>query len=201
MGAKRAVQGRSRNYDELLLDWQRANNPNFVEPVKRETKAEKKEKREREKLEKKRLADEAAAALGLDPSTVSKKSAVPGAKKAGKKAAAAAAAAVKLAEDMGEDVSEDLENLDSEAEMDDLVRVVRNATDKRVVAIPLAMPCDAGSWFVQRRERARCCRDLLLGALGNGGGTAVSGGIGGLSLATWTGNLSQGTGMGGTRLA
>ncbi|KAF9457524.1 hypothetical protein BDZ94DRAFT_1272946, partial [Collybia nuda] len=200
MGAKRAVQGRSRNYDELLLDWQRANNPNFVEPVKRETKAEKKEKREREKLEKKRLADEAAAASGLDPSNVSKKSVVAGVKKAGKKAAAAAAAAVKLAEDMGEDISEDLENLDSEAEMDDLVRAVRNATDKGIVAIPLAMPYDAGSWFIQRRERARCCRDLLLGALGNGGGTAVSSGIGGLGLATWTGNLNQSTGMGGTRL-
>ena len=37
MSAKRAVQGRSRNYDDLLLQWQRANNPNFVEPVERET--------------------------------------------------------------------------------------------------------------------------------------------------------------------
>src|ERR1700722_8317097 len=36
MGAKRAVQGRSKKYDELLIEWQRANNPNFVEPVKRE---------------------------------------------------------------------------------------------------------------------------------------------------------------------
>ena len=60
MGAKRSVQGRSRNFDELLLDWQRANKPNFVEPVKRESKAEKKEKREKERLEKKRLAGQAA---------------------------------------------------------------------------------------------------------------------------------------------
>ncbi|KAG6896267.1 hypothetical protein C0993_008607, partial [Termitomyces sp. T159_Od127] len=140
MGAKRAVQGRTRPYDDLLLDWQRANNPNFVEPVKRETKAEKKEKRDKEKLEKKRLADEAAAALGLDPS--SKKSAMAGAsKKAGKKAAAAA---VRLAE-VGEDVAEDMEMLDSEAEMDELVRVVRIAEDKGVVAAPLAVACDASS--------------------------------------------------------
>lgn len=112
---------------------------------------------------------------------------------------------MRLAEDLGEDVSEDLENLDSEAEMDDLVRVIRNVTEKRVVAIPLAVPSDAGSWFVQRRERVRCCRDLLLGALGNGGGTAVTGGVGGLGLATWTGNLSQGSnnniGNGGVRLS
>ncbi|KAJ7823449.1 SCA7, zinc-binding domain-containing protein, partial [Mycena leptocephala] len=37
MGAKRAVQGRSRNYDDLLIDWQRQHNPYFVEPVRRET--------------------------------------------------------------------------------------------------------------------------------------------------------------------
>ncbi|KAF5383724.1 hypothetical protein D9615_003681 [Tricholomella constricta] len=184
MGAKRAVQGRSRNYDELLLDWQRANNPNFVEPVKRETKAEKKEKREKEKLEKKRQADEAAAALGIDPATInSKKSGIPGApKKTGKKAAAAAAAAVRLAEELGEDVPEDLDLLDSEAEMDELVRVVRTAEDKGIIAVPLAVPCDAGSWFVQRRERARCCRDLLIGALGSGGGTGAPGGIGSIGL-------------------
>lgn len=33
VGLKRAVTGRSRPYDELYLDWQRANNPNFKEPV------------------------------------------------------------------------------------------------------------------------------------------------------------------------
>ncbi|KAG5641975.1 hypothetical protein DXG03_003828 [Asterophora parasitica] len=181
MGAKRAVQGRSRNYDDLLLDWQRAHNPNFVEPVKRETKAEKKEKREKEKLEKKRLAEEAAATLGIDPATLqtAKKAGAPGApKKTGKKAAAAAAAAVRLAEELGEDVPEDLELLDSETEMDDLVRVVRDAEEKGVIAVPLAVPCDAGSWFVQRRERTRCCRDLLMGALGSAGGPGVPGGIG-----------------------
>ena len=43
MGAKRSVAGRSRPYDELYLDWQREHIPNFVEPVKRETKKEKKE--------------------------------------------------------------------------------------------------------------------------------------------------------------
>ena len=49
MGAKRAVQGRSKNYDELLNDFNRERNPNYVEPVKRQSKAERKEKKEKEK--------------------------------------------------------------------------------------------------------------------------------------------------------
>lgn len=69
MGAKRAVPGRSRDYDELLLEWNRLNNPNFVEPVKRESKAAKKERKEKEKAEKKRLAQEAAVAAGQEPGT------------------------------------------------------------------------------------------------------------------------------------
>jgi SAGA-associated factor 73 len=167
MGAKRAVEGRSRNYDELLLEWQRANNPNFVEPVKRETKAEKKEKREKEKLEKKRLASEAAVALGLDPTAIGKKSGItPLSKKMGKRAAAA----VRLADELRDELSEDLDDLDSEVEVEGLVTSVKVAKENGIIGVPLAVPCDAGSWFIQRRERARCCRDLLLNALGSGGG-------------------------------
>ncbi|KAF8200385.1 SCA7, zinc-binding domain-containing protein [Pholiota molesta] len=194
MGAKRAVLGRSRLYDDLLLDWQRANNPNFVEPVKRETKAEKKEKREREKMEKKRLAGEAAAALGLDPAAppAGKKGGGAGEEaKVGKKAAAAAAAQQRLAEEMRDDVSEDLDDLDSEVEVEELIRSVRTARTRGAVGVPLAVPCDAGSWFVQRRERARCCRDLLLNALGSGGGTGVPGGMGSMGRSS---SLTAGAG-------
>lgn len=180
MGAKRAVQGRSRKYDDLLIDWQRAHNPNFVEPVKRETKAEKKEKREKEKLEKKKLAEENAVALGVDP-TASKKQGGPGPKKVGKKAFAAAAAN-RMA--VGDDAMENLDDLDSEAEMDELVQAVRDATNKGFIGVPLGAPCDAGTWFVQRRERLRCCRDLLVGALGNTNGNLAMGmGLSGRSLA------------------
>lgn len=196
MGAKRAVQGRSRNYDELLLDWQRAHNPNFVEPVKRETKAEKKEKREKERLERKRLAGEAAAALGLDaPLTGKKAAAASSSKKVGKKAAAAAAAQQRLADEMREDVSEDLDDLDSEVEVEELIRSVRSAKDNGVIGVPLAVPCDAGSWFIQRRERARCCRDLLLNALGSGGGTGAPGGIVSMGMTRTTSLNSGSTAM------
>ncbi|WVQ83633.1 hypothetical protein IAT38_005774 [Cryptococcus sp. DSM 104549] len=37
VGAKRAVEGRSRPYDELYLEWQREHNPNFKEPVGKKT--------------------------------------------------------------------------------------------------------------------------------------------------------------------
>lgn len=42
---------RSKPYDELVLDFRRAVNPNYVEPPKRETKAERKEKERRERRE------------------------------------------------------------------------------------------------------------------------------------------------------
>ncbi|KAG9001831.1 hypothetical protein FRB94_004483 [Tulasnella sp. JGI-2019a] len=85
MVAKRAVQGRSKSYDELLLDWKRENVPGFVEPVKKETKAERKAKKEAEK-EKKRLE---MLAAGIVPG--SKKKANAAAKKADAAAGGSAA--------------------------------------------------------------------------------------------------------------
>jgi SAGA-associated factor 73 len=159
MGAKRAVQGRSKDYDILLNEWQRANNPNWVEPVKRETKAEKKEKREKEKAEKKRLQIEAAAAAGIDLTKKGAGGSWGGTKKGSKKSAAA----VRLAE--GGEEAENLDGIDSEAEVDDLVKAVKGARERGIVSVPLAVPCDAGSWFVARRERLRNCTELLAGAL------------------------------------
>jgi SAGA-associated factor 73 len=161
MGAKRSVQGRSRPYDELLLEWNRANNPNFVEPTKRESKAEKKEKRDKEKAEKKKAAMEAA---GLDPN---KKGASAGGlgtgtKKVGKKAAAAAAVAA--AAD-GTEETENWDEIDSEGELNDMVKAFRTARERGSLAIPLAFPYNAGSWFVEKREKIRNCRHALLTAL------------------------------------
>ncbi|KAI9064070.1 SCA7-domain-containing protein [Trametes sanguinea] len=170
MGAKRAVQGRSKPYDELLLEWNRANNPNFVEPVKRESKAERKERKEREKAEKKRLAMEAAAAAGID---VTKKgtSALPGGTtKKGKKATSATTATtatITTAAQVGptDDVFENLDDLDSEGELDSLIRATRTAHQRGLIGTPLAVPCDTSSLFVVRRERLRTCNQLLANAL------------------------------------
>ena len=153
MGAKRAVQGRSKVYDELLLEWNRAHNPNWVEPVKKETKAEKKEKREREKAEKKRLAMEAAIASGMDPKTATKKA---------PKKAQAPTTTSRLE---GDEAAENLDDLDSEAEVDSLVKAVNDAQSKGIIGVPLAVPNSESSWFVVRRERLRNCRDLLTSAL------------------------------------
>ena len=73
--------------------------------------------------------------------------------------ATAAAAAVKTED------GNDLEDVDSETEMDALVNAVRHAQDKGMLGQPLAVPYDASSWFVVRRERVRTCRDLLSLAL------------------------------------
>ncbi|KAH9945727.1 SCA7-domain-containing protein [Amylocystis lapponica] len=168
MGAKRAVQGRSKPYDELLLQWNRLNNPNWVEPVKKESKAERKERKEREKAEKKRLAQEAALAAGIDPSKKAPSAAagIAGPKKS-KKSAVAHAAAVAAAANVanGEDAYENLDDIDSDAEVDSLVRAVHVAQSRGVIGVPLAVPCDAGSFFVTRRERLRTCRELLAQAL------------------------------------
>ncbi|OCF34242.1 hypothetical protein I316_04195 [Kwoniella heveanensis BCC8398] len=43
VGAKRAVQGRTRPYDELYLEWQREHNPNFKEPVRKDPKEKERE--------------------------------------------------------------------------------------------------------------------------------------------------------------
>ena len=178
MGAKRGVPGRSKPYDDLLNDWNRAHNPNWVEPVKKESRAEKKERKEREKAEKKRLAMEAAAAAGADASKKGMSAVTGGAAKKGKKAAAAAAAAaaaVSVAAHVGstEDVYENLDDVDSEAEVDSLVRVVRLAQSRGVIGAPLAVPCDASSWFVARRERLRTCNQLLANALSSNRGASV----------------------------
>ena len=178
MGAKRAVQGRSKDYDVLLLEWNRLNNPNFVEPVKRETKAERKEKKEREKAEKKRLAMEAQqaaaaakAAAGGGPSKKSKKSA------SSTNPNASAPNAPAAASQLNGDEDENMDDVDSEAELDAMVRAVHVASVNGMLGVPLAVPYDTGTWFVARRERLRNCKDALVGALkarpsfiaGNGG--------------------------------
>lgn len=161
MGAKRGVQGRSKPYDELLLEWNRANKPNFVEPVKKESKLERKERKEKEKAEKKKQAMEAAAAAGIDPT---KKAVTTVGPKKSKKATAAVNPLP-----AAEDDDENVDDLDSEAEMDSLISAVQTAQARGLIGTPLAVPCDAGSFFVVRRERLRSCRGLYENAFKRGG--------------------------------
>lgn len=160
MGAKRSVLGRSRPYGELLLDWQRAHNPNFVEPVKRETKAEKKEKRDREREEKRKLKElEGLMKKGQ------KKTTKGGGKKKGTKDGKGVL--IQDANDGEDDAEAEAEGIDSEAEMESLVKALRMARHKGIIGVPLATADEmrAGTFFVARREKLRNCRDLLAGAL------------------------------------
>jgi SAGA-associated factor 73 len=162
MGAKRSVQGRSRGYDELLLDWQRLHNPNFVEPVKRETKKEKKEKKEKEREEKKKAMDQ--------------KKAMTAAKKAATKKGSTNVSTQPSAE--GREFED--EDVDSEVELESMIRSVREARDTGRIGVPIAFSGETGvgAWFVVRRERVRCCRDQLLGALqGNRSGIGAVPGL------------------------
>ncbi|KAF9781558.1 kinase-like domain-containing protein [Thelephora terrestris] len=61
---KRSVQDRPKPYDEPLPEWNRANKPGFVEPVKKESKLAQQETRKKDKAEKKEAT---AAAAGVDP--------------------------------------------------------------------------------------------------------------------------------------
>lgn len=162
MGAKRAVAGRSRPYDELYLDWQREHNPNFVEPVKRETKKEKKEKRDKEREEKKKLMEAKKATQQATGGTSKKK----------KKSDGNAALIATLAQ-AEEEVDEEV---DSEVELDAMVRSIAVAKQAGRIAVPLAVGEDynIGSWFVARRERLRCCRDTLLNAFSGNRGISVN---------------------------
>lgn len=181
MGAKRAVQGRSRPYDDLLLEWNRLNKPNFVEPVKRESKQERKDRKEKEKADKKKEKMEAAAAMGTDLNAKKPVAAVPGAttKKAKKPVAMHAAIAAPSAPTTHKiDHDENLDDVDSEAEMDSLIRSVHLAHTRGVISVPLAVPCDASSWFVARRERVRTCREHLANALMPSKNPAVAPGVG-----------------------
>lgn len=187
MGAKRAVEGRTRKYDELLLDWNRAHNPNFQEPVKRETKKEKKEKRDREKAEQKAREREEMIKNGIDPDTKRPIGAPPPAKKKKAKkdpnattstASANNAAAARAAVGDGDpDAPEDWDALDSDVEFESVVKAYRAMVSRGEAAKPLARPCDAGTFFVARRERLRGCRDLVANALAGGGGSIAVAGV------------------------
>lgn len=189
MGSKRALAGRSKAYDELLLEWRRANDPGFVEPVKRESKKERKEKKDREKRERKQKElEELAKKNGIDLSQPGAEARLEQIKATTKKKKTTTAIATTAAGGTGAGVTasarvaaveedpalESLAEVDSESELDSMVKSVRVAQERGVLGVPLAVPCDAGSWFVVRRERLRNCRDLFAGALMKGGVSSVA---------------------------
>jgi len=88
------------------------------------------------------------------------------------------AQAVNEGEDEGEGGIED--DVDSEVEMEGLVKALRMARQKGVIGVPLATGDEmtASTFFVARRERLRNCRDLLAGALARRTLTTAAGRLG-----------------------
>jgi SAGA-associated factor 73 len=184
MVAKRSVIGRSKGYDELLLDWKRANVPGFVEPQKKETKAERKAKKEAEKEQKR----QEMIAAGIIPGSKKNKSkGADGVTKKSKKAKAAAGVVIgdkptkggKTIKTPGfPEEEEEEEDYDSEVEMESLLTAVRLA--RPFTAVPLAQPTNPANFFVSRNEVLRNCTDTMRFALSGSNlraemsGTAVS---------------------------
>ncbi|KAI9438896.1 SCA7-domain-containing protein [Lactarius psammicola] len=166
----------SWDYDELLLEWNRAHNPNWVEPVKRESKKERKEKKEREKRERKqRELEELAKRKGIDLSKPGAEAQLEQLKwsTAITSGGANTHTSGNNARADDEHGAENLADLDSEEELDSMTKSVRLASEASLLGVPLAIPSDAGSWFVVRRERLRTCRDLFAGALMKGGASSI----------------------------
>jgi SAGA-associated factor 73 len=193
MGAKRAVTGRSKDYDVLLLEWNRAHNPNFVEPVKKESKKERKEKKEAEKRERKqRELEEFARKKGIDLTRPGAEAQLEQLKAQNKKKKAPANteraaggmtgnATVRRAPE--DPAQENLAELDSEEELEAMVKSMRAVSDKGLLGAPLAAPSGASSWFVARRERMRNCKDLFANALLKASSSSAAGSAPRLSIS------------------
>lgn len=157
MGAKRSVEGRSKPYDELLLEWNRAHKPNFVEPVKRPTKEEKKIQKEKEKAERaaqKQAEKESALAAAIAAGEKPKKSG--GSKKKPK---------VEFVVDAPMEEEVQMDPMEQQLEVDRLVNAVRTLRQSGYGATPLAAPNDARLYFLKRRELVVSSRELLTQAL------------------------------------
>ncbi|KAJ1303222.1 hypothetical protein OPQ81_011420 [Rhizoctonia solani] len=163
MNAKRAVQGRTKSYDQLFIEHKRATDPNYVEPVKRETKAEKKAKKDRERELKKAEKEAVAAKKRKHPGAPNQGGAGGGANGMGTLGTSAGAGG------QVRGASTDYESgLDTDVEIEALVRSVRASRP-----VPLADRDNVGNWFIARNEWLRSTRDLLGDALG-GGATGFS---------------------------
>ncbi|EPQ31845.1 uncharacterized protein PFL1_00044 [Pseudozyma flocculosa PF-1] len=196
MGAKRAVEGRSAPYDQLLFEWQVATNPSFA------AKQEEKEKA---------LAAKAAAAAAPPKEKKKKASSKAdkdgagaggggGGKKSGGRAAEGkdahgATHAVKLIEDDDmdmHDIGADEAQVDQEL-FDIIGAIATAATKDRTTPLPLATRTFAGC-YTSRAKRMRNLRGLLREGLAGGGPpglSAMGGAINGRAWATSGGGAAK----------
>lgn len=161
MGAKRSVPGRSRSYDELLLDWQKANNPAFLAKLekKEEARAKALEEKRSKKMEKKRKADarRAAAAAAAAAASSAADGTVLGGGLDGQDASVRKAAAL-----AGEEINttdndlycRGLEDSEVESELLTLLSSISNRSkEQRLAPTPLVVqPSHHGLWTSKARS-------------------------------------------------
>ncbi|PWN38347.1 SCA7-domain-containing protein [Meira miltonrushii] len=142
MGAKRAVLGRCKPYDELLLEWQKIHNPALVA-----------------KLEEKERALAAAKAASAE-----RKQPVPmsNAEQAEQSKVNSAVAAQKRQEDPNSDMyTLGFNDEEVDTEFTELVSAIRAAVEnERTRILPLAQRSFAGV-YTHRAHTLRSCRELL----------------------------------------
>ncbi len=175
MGAKRSVEGRSRPYDELLFEWQKATNPAFVAKLEEKERATaaanaaKAAAKAAKTAKKKRKADAAAAAAAAAGAAVAAAGGDAAAIAAAEKAAYSTKANKSAASAM-EDPDADMYTLgasdaDVEHELHIILEALRRAnTQPRMSCAPLAVR-QPNSDFVARSHRLTQYRGLIQGAL------------------------------------
>jgi len=168
MGAKRAVQGRSRPYDELLLEWQRIHNPALVAKLEERERAvaaskaaaaERKTRKALEKKKKQRERDASAATAEGGGTTRHKDTAQQN---------AANAALLKIQEDPQSDMfALGFSEEEVDLEIKDLLMAIRSArNNERTKILPLAQHSFAGL-YTRKSHTLRGCRELLREGLRN----------------------------------
>lgn len=165
MGAKRAVPGRCKPYDELLLEWQRIHNPALVAKLEEKeralaaAKAAAAERKQRKLLEKKKkkLA-RAGMTLGPDGQAVP----MSNAEQAEQSKVNSAVAAQKRQEDPNSDMyTLGFNDEEVDTEFTELVSAIRAAVEnERTRILPLAQRSFAGV-YTHRSHTLRSCRELL----------------------------------------
>ena len=165
MGAKRAVPGRCKPYDELLLEWQRIHNPALVAKLEEKeralaaAKAASAERKQRKLLEKKKkkLA-RFGMTLGPDGQAVP----MSNAEQAEQTKVNSAVAAQKRQEDPNSDMyTLGFNDEEVDTEFTELVSAIRAAVEnERTRILPLAQRSFAGV-YTHRAHTLRSCRELL----------------------------------------
>lgn len=202
MGAKRSVEGRSKSYDELLLEWQKANNPAFLAKLEKreEERAKALEEKRVKKLEKKKKKDaRRLAASGGANGTAGGAGGVGGAMNAaggsGRGLSGATGNLGGLQGDEFDGPSTDLyalgmEDSEVELELQALLTAVRNHTrDERLAPVPVAPRRTYHGLFTSQAKRM-----LLLRQAFSGAGGSNSANIGSSSSASTTGGSAVGAG-------